>query len=95
MMLCGGSRAGRDWQNAFEPRITRMGRGAAFSSVESVSSVVEFSFPRRCRGPENGMPISGRAGTAPALEPQEAYSPARSTASAGYLPGRTAVGVCD
>ena len=30
------------------------------------------------------MPISGRAGTAPALEPQEAYPPARSTALAGY-----------
>ena len=30
------------------------------------------------------MPISGRAGTVPALEPQESYPPARSTASAGY-----------
>src|SRR4051812_23032814 len=32
----------------------------------------------------NVMPISGRAGAAPALEPQEAYLPARSTALAGY-----------
>ena len=36
------------------------------------------------RGADNVMPISGRAGTAPALEPQEAYPPARSTALAGY-----------
>ena len=31
------------------------------------------------------MPISGRAGAVPALEPQEAYPPARSTALAGYV----------
>src|SRR5438105_11510875 len=30
------------------------------------------------------MPISGRAGAMPTLESQEAYPPARSTASAGY-----------
>ena len=34
------------------------------------------------------MPISGRAGAAPAFEPQEAHAPARSTASAGYPTGR-------
>jgi hypothetical protein len=33
----------------------------------------------------NVLPISGRAGAAPALEPKEAYSPARSTALAGYV----------
>ena len=32
----------------------------------------------------NVMPISGRAGAAPIFEPQEAYPPARSIASAGY-----------
>jgi hypothetical protein len=32
----------------------------------------------------NGRPISGRAGAAPALDVEEAYPPARSTASAGY-----------
>ncbi len=37
------------------------------------------------------MPISGRAGAAPALEPQEAYPPARSTALAGYVARRTAI----
>jgi hypothetical protein len=30
------------------------------------------------------VPISGRAGTAPTLEPQESYPPARSTALACY-----------
>jgi len=59
--------------------------------------------PFRCRLPRrvferlrrlplhNVMPISGRAGTAPALEPQEAYPPARSTALAGYATRRTAI----
>ena len=32
--------------------------------------------------PHNAGPISGRAGTVPALEPQEAYPPARSTVEA-------------
>src|SRR5688572_18917705 len=33
---------------------------------------------------DNVRPISGRAGTVPALDSQEAYPPARSTALAGY-----------
>ena len=32
----------------------------------------------------NVVPITGRAGANPALEPQEAYPPARSGALAGY-----------
>ena len=32
----------------------------------------------------NVMPISGRAGAVPTVEPQKAYPPARSTALAGY-----------
>src|SRR5215213_7905023 len=44
--------------------------------------------------PHNGVPISGRAGTVPTLESQEAYPPARSTALAGYAPaGSPCVGV--
>jgi hypothetical protein len=44
----------------------------------------------------NWVPISGRAGAAPALEPQEAYPPARSAALAGYaaaplIAGRTII----
>src|SRR5690349_5010169 len=35
---------------------------------------------------DNVGPITGRAGAALALEPQEAYPPARSTALAGYAP---------
>src|SRR5207302_918322 len=38
-------------------------------------------------------PISGRAGTAPAIESQGAYPPARSTASAGYPAGRRDHGI--
>jgi len=38
----------------------------------------------------NVMPISGRAGTTPALEQKEAYPPALSTALAGYFIGRLA-----
>jgi hypothetical protein len=34
-------------------------------------------------------PISGRAGTGQASVPQEAYLPARSTALAGYVAGRS------
>ena len=40
---------------------------------------------------ENVVPISGRAGAAPTLEPQEAYPPARSTALAGYASPLAAV----
>src|SRR4051794_18597080 len=41
------------------------------------------------------MRISGRAGAAPALEPQEAYPPARSTASGGYTAIGTASVPCE
>ena len=46
------------------------------------------------------MPISGRAGTVPALDLQEAYPPARSTASENYVPRTsrgelTSSGGCD
>src|SRR5690349_1858049 len=40
--------------------------------------------------PDNGLPISGPAGAAPTLEPQEAYPSARSTASVGYVPPASA-----
>jgi hypothetical protein len=40
-------------------------------------------------GSHNVKPIGSRAGAVLAPEPRQAYPPARSTASAGYVPARS------
>jgi hypothetical protein len=83
--------AARSGRATSRPNPTRCRPGARDRPCSVAHSDRGSDVPlRRLRAGKNVRPISGRAGAAPALEPREAYPPARSTASAGYVAGRVA-----
>jgi hypothetical protein len=60
-----------------------LGDGTASAATGVAASHTMANASIICRLP-NVLPISGRAGTAPAFEQQESYLPARSNALTGY-----------